>query len=67
MLLACWLAPLAAAAPVRDVEEELPLQQQPLEQQSAASESAARMGRTETAVHPLFRRALVAWAEGVDV
>ena len=32
----------------------------------SAAEAAARMGRTETAVHSLFRRALAAWAEAVD-
>jgi len=31
----------------------------------SAAEAAARMGRTETAVHSLFRRALAAWAEAV--
>ncbi len=32
----------------------------------SAREAAARMGRSETAVHSLFRRALAAWEEGLD-
>ncbi len=32
----------------------------------SAAETAARMGRSETAVHSLFRRALVAWEEAAN-
>jgi len=32
----------------------------------SARESAARMGRSETAVHSLYRRALAAWESGLD-
>ena len=31
----------------------------------SARQAAARMGRTETAVHSLYRRALAAWGEGL--
>lgn len=33
----------------------------------SAKEAARRMGRTETAIHSLYRRALEAWQEGLEL